>query len=42
MTEQVNFDSLNIKISEIIKGYSIEQQQNLFEYLSQLDEVNLT
>ena len=41
MTEEVNFDSLNIKISQIIKGYPIEQQQKLFEYLSQLDEVNL-
>lgn len=41
MTEEVNFDSLNIKISEIIKVYPIEQQKNLFEYLSQLDEINI-
>lgn len=41
MTEEVNFDSLNIKISEIIKAYPIEQQKNLFEYLSQLDEINI-
>jgi len=41
MTEEVYFDSLNIKISEIIKVYPIEQQQNLFQYLSELDEVNL-
>lgn len=41
MTEEVNFDSLNIKISEIIKRYPIEQQKNLFEYLTQLDEINI-
>lgn len=41
MSEEPDFTSLNMKISESIKNYPIEQQQNLFEYLSQLDEVNL-
>jgi hypothetical protein len=41
MTEQVNFDSLNMKISEIIKRYPIEEQKNIFNYLSQLDEINI-
>ena len=41
MTEQVNFDSLNMKISEIIKRYPIEEQKNIFKYLSQLDEINI-
>jgi len=38
MTEQVNFDSLNMKISELLKTYPIEQQKNIFEYLNEMDE----
>lgn len=41
MTEQVNFDALNMKISEIIKRYPIEEQKNIFKYLTQLDEINI-
>jgi hypothetical protein len=40
MTEEVNFDSLNMKISEIIKRYPIEQQREIFEYLNEMDEHN--
>ena len=40
MADEVNFDSLNMKISEIIKRYSIEQQREIFEYLSEMDEHN--
>lgn len=40
MTEEVNFDSLNMKISEIIKRYPIEQQREILEYLSEMDEHN--
>lgn len=40
MTEEVNFDSLNMKISDLLKTYPIEQQKNIFEYLSEMDEVN--
>ena len=34
------FHSLNMKISELLKTYPIEQQKNIFEYLSEMDEVN--
>jgi hypothetical protein len=40
MTEEVNFDSLNMKISEIIKRYPAEQQREILEYLSEMDEHN--
>lgn len=40
MAEEVNFDSLNMKISELLKTYPIEQQKNIFEYLSEMDEIN--
>ena len=35
MSEEVNFDSLNLNISPFIKGYPIELQREIFEYLSQ-------
>ena len=38
MAEEVNLDSLNMKISELTKTYPIEQQKNIFEYLSGMDE----
>ena len=41
MTEEVNFDSLSMKISELIKGYPIEQQREIFKYLSEMDEHNI-
>ncbi len=40
MTEEVNFDSLNISYSPNIKTYSIEKQQKIFAYLSQLNDIN--
>ena len=40
MAEEVNFESLNMKYSELLKTYPIEQQKNIFEYLSEMDEVN--
>lgn len=40
MTEELNFDSLNMKISDLIKGYPIEQQREIFEFLSEMDEHN--
>jgi hypothetical protein len=40
MTEEVNFDSLNMKISEIIKKHPIEQQIEILKYLSEMDEHN--
>lgn len=38
--EEVCFESLNMKISELIKRYPIEQQREIFEYLNELDEHN--
>lgn len=40
MTEEVTFDSLNMKISDLIKKYPIEQQREIFEYLNEMDEHN--
>lgn len=40
MTEEINFDSLNMKISELIKKYPIEQQREILEYLTEMDEHN--
>lgn len=36
--EEIKFDSLNMKISDLIKQYSFEQQKEIFEYLSEMDE----
>jgi hypothetical protein len=38
MSGEINFDSLNMKISDLIKQYSFEQQKQIFEYLSEMDE----
>jgi len=40
MSEEVNFASLNIPIPDSIKFYSIEKKREIFEYLSELDEIN--
>lgn len=40
MTDEVNFASLNMKISDLLKTYPIEQQKNIFEYLNEMDEHN--
>jgi hypothetical protein len=40
MSEEVNFDSLNLNISPFIKGYPIELQREIFEYLSELDDIH--
>ena len=37
MTEQINFSSLNMNISELIKNYPIEKQKLIFEYLNEMD-----
>lgn len=36
--EAVNFDSLNMKTSNLLKTYPIEKQIQIFEYLSEMDE----
>lgn len=40
MSQEVNFDSLNLPIPELVKSYSIEKQREVFEYLSEMDELN--
>jgi hypothetical protein len=38
MTDEVNFNSLNMKISEVLKKYPLEEQNYIFEYLNEMDE----
>ncbi len=40
MSEEVNFQSLNLKISPFIQGYSIEAQRDIYAYLTQLDDIH--
>ena len=40
MSEEVNFESLNIPIPEAVKKYSLEKKREIFEYLSEMDELN--
>jgi hypothetical protein len=40
MSEEVNFEPLNIQIPNIIKNYSLEKQREIFDYLSELDDIN--
>ena len=35
MTEEVNFDSLNLPIPDIVKTYSNEKKREIFEYLNE-------
>jgi hypothetical protein len=40
MSEEVNFDSLNLKISEIICNYPDDLKREIYEYLSGLDDIH--
>ena len=40
MSEEVNFETLNIQIPNIIKNYSLEKQREIYDYLSELDDIN--
>ena len=40
MSDSINFESLNIPIPEVVKTYPIEKQREIFEYLSEMDEIN--
>ena len=35
-----HFDDLNVKIPEIVKTYPAETQQEIFDYLNSLDDIN--
>ena len=41
MSEEPDFTSLNMKISESIKNYPIETRREIHEYLSGLDEIHI-
>lgn len=38
--DQIDFTSLNLKYSDLLKTYPIEKQREIFQYLSELDEHN--
>jgi len=40
MATPIDFDSLNIKISNNVKAYPYDKQKEIFEYLSEMDEMN--
>jgi hypothetical protein len=40
MTEEVNFERLNLPISDYVKTYSLNERREIFEYLSEMDEIN--
>jgi hypothetical protein len=40
MATTIDFESLNIKISNNIKSYSYDKQKEIFEYLSEMDEIH--
>jgi hypothetical protein len=40
MSTTHDFSSLNVKISDNVKAYSPEKQQEIFQYLSEMDEIN--
>lgn len=40
MSEEVNFEQLNLQISDLTKGYSIDLQREIFEYLNELDDIH--
>jgi hypothetical protein len=37
MSESIDFSLLNIPLPELVKQYPIEKQQEIYEYLSQMD-----
>jgi hypothetical protein len=40
MSNHVDFSSLNVKVSDNVKAYSLEKQQEIFQYISEMDEIN--
>ncbi len=40
MSELVNFDTLDLQITEFIKSYPLEQQREIFDYLNEMDDIN--
>ena len=42
MSKEIKFESLNLPISDSIKLYSEEQQQEIFRYLSEMNPTERT
>lgn len=38
MSTEINFESLQLKVPEIVKMHSYEIQQQIFNYLNEMDE----
>lgn len=41
MTDIVNFETLCFPIPDIVKTYSVEKQREIYNYLSDMDELNI-
>ena len=39
MTEEVQFETLGLKIPEVVSSYSLVKQKEIFEYLSEMNEL---
>lgn len=40
MSEEIPFESLNLKLSEHVRNYPEDKQREIYEYLSGLDDIN--
>jgi len=40
MSQQIDFSLLSIPIPELVKQYSVEKQQEIYEYVIQLDDIH--
>jgi len=38
MTESINFSLLNVPLPEIVKQYPLEKQQEIYDYLKEMDK----
>jgi hypothetical protein len=39
MTEEVNFDLLNLQVPDIVKTYSNEKKREIFDYLNDMSDI---
>jgi hypothetical protein len=40
MSEEIDFKSLNLPVSDLIKNYTKEIQKEIYDYLNEMDENN--
>ncbi len=40
MTEEINFDQLQLPISPFVKAYPNELQKDIYEYISNMDDIH--